>query len=100
MNNFDSACVISLPHDVCPTFCHEYHQEVSRLPEDVQIVVDFQYIKKVDYHFLNTLFSVKKCLSDKMNTINFVNYSKEVKELFEEIDVQNFLDLPNLVHEH
>ena len=35
-----------------------------------------------------------------MNTINFVNYSSEIQELFEEIDVQEFLGLNNLVQEH
>ena len=73
---------------------------MSKLPNDVQIVVDFKHIRKVDYHFLNTLMSVRKCLSDRMNTINFVNYSSEIQELFEEIDVQEFLGLNNLVHEH
>lgn len=100
MSNLDSTCVISLPHNICPTFCNEYRHEVSQLPSDVQIVIDFKHIQRVDYRFLNTLISVRKCLSDRMNTINFVNYSSEIQELFEEIDVQEFLGLNNLVHEH
>ena len=100
MSNLDSACVISLPQNVCPTLCMEYKQEVSKLPDDVQIIIDFKHIRKVDYRFLNTLMSVRKCLIDRMNTVNFVNYSSDIQELFEEIDVQAFLGLNNLVHEH
>ena len=100
MNNYDSACVISLPQTVCPSFCNEYRQEVTQLPEDTEIVIDFKNINKVDFHFLNTLMSVKKCLSDRMNVISFVNYSQEVQDLFDEIDVQEFLGLSNLVQEH
>ena len=90
--------VLTVPEQLDFDIFQTYKEQLSGLSDSVTIIVDFQHIKQVDYIFLHTLLAMKSCFSSCLNEIQFVNYSAEVCELFEDVQLEQFLRSPNLIH--
>ncbi len=97
MNGINT-CVFIVPEQLDCDVLLSYQEQCSEVSDDKQIIVDFKNIKQVDYVFLHTLVSMRTCFSSCNNEIRFINYSSEVKELFDEVHLKSFLDITNLIH--
>jgi len=97
MNRMDIH-VLTVPEQLDFDIFQHYKEQLSRLSDSVTIIVDFQHIKQIDYIFLHTLLAMKSCFSSCLNEIKFVNYSAEISELFEDVQLEQFLRAPNLIH--
>ena len=97
MNGMDT-CVFIVPEQLDFDVLLTYKERASEVSDDKKIIVDFKNIKQVDYIFLHTLVSMRACFSSCNNEIRFINYSNEVKELFDEVHLKTFLNITNLIH--
>lgn len=78
-------------------FLH-YQEHFSNISDDKKIVVDFQLITQVDYSFLHNLMSIKYCFVSCLNEVKFINFSEELSDFFNEAQLKQFLNIPNLIH--
>jgi len=85
MSNTDKACEFTLTQCMHETELQLYKQELLALDSKAPVIIDFRSILTIDYHLLNTLVSLKKTLSCCLNQIQFIIYSSELKELFDEL---------------
>ncbi|MCW8933056.1 MAG: hypothetical protein OQL19_22795 [Gammaproteobacteria bacterium] len=97
MNSMET-CVFVIPEQYDFDILQNYKEQCSDISDNKKIIVDFQHVKQADYFFLHILVSMKSCFSSCMNEVKFINYSDEINEIFEGIQLKQFLDIPNLIH--
>jgi len=97
MNGMDT-CVFIVPEQLDFDVLLNYKEQFSEVSGEQKIFVDFKNVKQVDYIFLHTLISMRSCFSSCRNEVHFINYSNEVNELFEEVQLKKFLNITNLIH--
>ena len=98
MTDMNNDYVLTIPEQFDFETYKLFKQQLSRLSNQCRVVVDFQHIKRVDYYFLHTLLAMATCFVSSLNEIKFINFSDEVNELFDEVNIKQLLKIPKLIY--